>query len=605
MAQTFTPAIVHKDAAEDGIVVGTCDGGTEKSDTNESPDLVTDHFVKRVTELTLASFSRFPRGPFPARLVCILGFVAVISTFPQISGYTAEESCYKLRNTEKRLPRMIRAILFLALLLPCLNVSASNFPRPAELEPAVQFWIKVYTEISTSQGFIHDDETLSVIYETIEIPRLATRTERQRVINGARQRVASALDTLAKGKRTGLNATETAVLDAWPEGASNKSFTRAAQNVRFQLGQSDRFKAGLVRSGQWKPHIREVLAQYQLPPELEVLPHVESSFNPDAYSKVAAAGMWQFMPATARQFMRVDHVVDERMDPFAATEGAARLLKRNYEITGTWPLALTGYNHGVAGMARASRTMGTRDIAVIVQKYKGAAFGFASRNFYTSFLAALEIDSNPERYFGPVELDTPTPYEVITLEDYIPAKALASSAGITLDQLRLHNSALMDTVWSGEKHIPKGYPLRMPAAELNQSLEYSVAAIPGGARYIDQKPDVMHRIARGDSLSIIARRYGTSVSQIKSLNGLRSDRIRAGKTLILPGHAQSEVGSVSLARRAALTGDSFEYVIQKGDSLWSIARRFKVSQKELVAWNRISPDKYLQPGQKLKIANAG
>lgn len=569
-----------------------------------APDLVVGHFAKYVTALTAASFAGFPCGPVTTR-VEILGFMAAISTFFQISRYSTEESCYKLLNTEKWRPKMIRAIAFLALLLSCFNVSASNFPRPAELEPAVQFWIKVYTDISTSQGFIHDDETLSVIYETIDIPGLVTRAERQRIIKGAQQRVVSALNTLAKGKRTELNTTEAGVLDAWPEGISNKSFGRAAHNVRFQLGQSDRFKAGLVRSGQWKPHIRQVLAHYQLPPELEVLPHVESSFNPAAYSKVAAAGMWQFMPATARQFMRVDHVVDERMDPFVATDGAARLLKRNYGITGTWPLALTGYNHGVAGMARASRTMGTRDIAVIVQNYKGSAFGFASRNFYTSFLAALEVDRNSERYFGPIELDTPTSYEVVTLEDYIPAKVLASSAGITLEDLRRHNSALMDTVWSGEKHIPKGYPLRMPTAELSQSLEYSVAAIPGGVRYIDQKSDVMHRISRGDSLSTIARRYGTSVSQLKSLNGMRSDRIRAGRTLILPGHAQSEVGSASLASRAAVAEGSVEYVIQKGDSLWSIARRFKVSQKELVAWNRISPDKYLQPGQKLKIADAG
>ena len=141
------------------------------------------------------------------------------------------------------------------------------------------------------------------------------------------------------------------------------TFAAAADNVRFQLGQSDRFREGLVRSGQWKPHIRSVLAEYNLPVELEVLPHVESSFNPSAWSKVAAAGMWQFMPVTARDFMRVDHVVDERMDPFIATEGAARLLKRNYGLTGTWPLALTSYNHGTGGMIRAAKQVGTRTLA--------------------------------------------------------------------------------------------------------------------------------------------------------------------------------------------------------------------------------------------------
>jgi membrane-bound lytic murein transglycosylase D len=305
---------------------------------------------------------------------------------------------------------MIKPIISLVLLLTCFNVTASNFPRPAALEPAIQFWVKVYTNVSTQQGYIHDDENLAIIYQTLDVPPRGTAREHQ--ITVARQQVIGALKTLGKGKRDGLSNTEERVLAAWPADTSSATYTRAAGRVRFQLGQSDRFKEGLVRSGQWKPHIRSVLAQYGLPGELEVLPHVESSFNPSAYSKVAAAGMWQFMPATARQYMRVDHILDERMDPFIATDGAARLLKTNYRITGTWPLALTSYNHGAGGMMRASKSVGTTDIDVIVKQYKGRAFGFASRNFYASFLAALQIDSNPGRYFGDFNVFSPGAKEV-------------------------------------------------------------------------------------------------------------------------------------------------------------------------------------------------
>ena len=341
---------------------------------------------------------------------------------------------------------MIRAFLFLALLFPCLNVSASNFPRPVALEPAVQFWIKVYTRISTNQGYLHDDETLSVIYETVDLPLYANRTDRDRQVTTATKRVTNALYNLGSGKRSGLNTVEARVLAAWPTGTSSKTFAAAAQRVRFQTGQSDRFREGLIRSGQWRQHIRSVLAAQGLPRELEVLPHVESSFNPAAYSKAAAAGLWQFMPATARQYMRVDQVVDERMDPFIATEGAAKLLKSNYEITGTWPLALTSYNHGASGMVRAAKAVGTKDIDVIVDKYKGEAFGFASRNFYASFLAVLEIDSNPGRYFGRVKMDVPTNYDVVAVRDYVSAKALAREAGISVDELKLLNPALLDPV---------------------------------------------------------------------------------------------------------------------------------------------------------------
>jgi len=509
---------------------------------------------------------------------------------------------------------MARALFALLLLLPCLHLNASDFPRPASLQPAVNFWIDVYTKVSTDQGYIHDDEYLSVVYETLDLPPYASRDIRERQVAAAKRRVSTALNSLGRGKRTGLNSTEAQALAAWPAGTSSKTFAQAAQRVRFQLGQSDRFREGLIRSGQWKPHIRSVLAKHGLPRELEVLPHVESSFNPAAYSKAAAAGMWQFMPATARQYMRVDHIVDERMDPFIATEGAARFLKSNYKVTGTWPLALTGYNHGTGGMVRAAKAVGTKDIGVIVQKYKGQAFGFASRNFYASFLAALEIDSNPGRYMSRLQMDAPTPYDVYTVPDYVSAGALAREAGISLEALKAHNPALREPVWTGEKYIPRGYAVRIPAAQLQRPLQNTVASLPGTARLSHQKPDRIHRIARGDSLSTIARRYGTSVSKLMALNGLRNHSIRVGKTLILPGNVQPESLTAEqvantrarlAAGKPATPGKPQEYVIRSGDSLWSIARRFKVSTAQLQAWNDISHNKPIQPGQKLIVASAG
>ena len=497
---------------------------------------------------------------------------------------------------------MLRVVLAIALLVSSLHAGAGDFPRPASLEPAVQFWIRVYTEITTNQGYIHDAVDMSVIYETIELPKYASNSKRDQLVKDAKARVARALTSIARGKRSKLTDTEALVLAAWPEGTSAGAFSLAADNVRFQLGQSNRFKEGMVRSGQWKPHIREVLAAHKLPPELDVLPHVESSFNPSVYSKVAAAGMWQFMPATARNYMRVDHVVDARLDPFVATEGAAKLLQRNYDVTGTWPLALTAYNHGTTGMVRAANAVGTRDIGTIVQQYKGSYFGFASRNFYASFLAALEVDRNAERYFGPLQLDAPTAYDTVVLRDYIPARSFAHSAGISLDELRRHNPALRDPVWNGEKHIPAGQLVRVPRAQLNQPLDQLLASLPRDARFGNQKPDVLHRIAPGDSLSTIAARYGTTVSKLMALNGMRNHRIRAGKTLILPGNVMPEPGRAGRSGAAApVDKGHVEYVIRRGDSLWSIARRFNVSQQQLVAWNDISPKGYIQPGQKLRV----
>ena len=499
---------------------------------------------------------------------------------------------------------MIRAFLFVSLLLP-FCVSATDFPRPVALEPAVDFWVKVYTEVSTSQGYVHDDENLAIIYQTLDVP--ADRRARERRVRGVRDEVEASLKALGQGKRRDLTPMETLVLAAWPADTPSDEFTRAAHRVRFQLGQSDRFRSGLARSGQWKPHIRGVLERHELPPELVVLPHVESSFNATAWSKAAAAGMWQFMPSTARRFMRVDHVVDARMDPFFATDGAARLLKANYELTGTWPLALTGYNHGANGMMRAAQTVGTTDIDVIVKHYKGRAFGFASRNFYASFLAALQVDSGAEEYFPGVVMVEPVLYDVTEPADFISASHFADALGISLEELRQHNPALMDPVWSGDKYIPAGFEVRVPEGQIDRSMDEALASLSIVSRYNQQKPDRIHRIVQGDSLSGIAQQHKTTVSRLMTLNGLRSHRIRAGQTLILPGNAQSQgLSADHIAKtRARLQHAPLEYVIQQGDSLWSIARRFNVSTQELVVWNDLSRKAHLQPGQKLKIATSG
>lgn len=160
---------------------------------------------------------------------------------------------------------------------------------------------------------------------------IAPEIERQRT------RIQDALKVLASGKRSGLSDLERQVLSLWPNSVSNDTLSTAANNVRFQLGQSDRFVEGLIRSGAYRSHIDSVVRAKNLPIELGALPHVESSFHPGAYSSVAAAGMWQFMRATGQRFMRIDHIVDERMDPYTATYAAMSLLEYNYRILGTWP----------------------------------------------------------------------------------------------------------------------------------------------------------------------------------------------------------------------------------------------------------------------------
>ena len=176
----------------------------------------------------------------------------------------------------------------------------------------------------------------------------------------------------------------------------------AAERVRAQRGTRERFKHGLEISRRYDRQFRKIFRDAGLPEDLAYLPHVESSFQPTAKSSAGAVGMWQFTTAAAKTFMPAGHShshrVDHRLDPFASAIGAARYLSFAYSKLGDWPSAITSYNHGIGGMKRAQDQVG-RDFVRIVETYASPAFGFASRNYYAQFLAALEIANNPVAYF--------------------------------------------------------------------------------------------------------------------------------------------------------------------------------------------------------------
>lgn len=469
------------------------------------------------------------------------------------------------------------------------------FPRPAELEPAIRFWTRVYTEVDTSSGYLHDAFNLAVIYRRVDYNR--QQIERQR------QRIQADLEVLATGKREGLTAHQEQVLAAWPDGVTNEQLAEAAGSVRFQLGQSNRFVEGLIRSGAYREHISRVARERGVPEELGALPHVESSFHPGAYSHANAAGMWQFMRATGQRFMRIDNIVDERMDPYAATYAAMSLLEYNYNLLGSWPLALTAYNQGAGGMARAVREVGSDRIEDIITKYQGRSFGFAGRNFYPQFLAVQDVERQAQALFGVLSLDAAPQYEEFELDAYIEADTLAHALGVSVEQLKFDNPALRPIVWEGGKRIPRGYKVKIQANSVADGLAAAIAAIPAYNLYAYQTPDVNYTIQSGDSLSVIARRFNTSVSQLVSLNGLTDQhRIRVGQTLLLPHDTNMVTQTLAATESAPIVvtpGDS--YVIRSGDTISTIARRHGVSEAALLRLNPLSSPDRIRVGQTLRL----
>ncbi|RPJ78699.1 MAG: LysM peptidoglycan-binding domain-containing protein, partial [Deltaproteobacteria bacterium] len=256
------------------------------------------------------------------------------------------------------------------------------------------------------------------------------------------------------------------------------------------------------------------------------------SYNYNAYSKFGAAGIWQFTRGTGKNYMKIDYTLDERRDPILATHAAAKYLKKNYEHLGSWPIALTAYNHGANGMARAKKEVGN-DYAAIFKRYTGKSFGFASRNFYSEFLAACEVAGNYKKYFGELALHPPVKRVTIPMSSYASVSDISKFYKVTKEQIEEMNPALRKPVFQGQKYIPKGYSLNLPGTK-RSPLEIA-QNIPKDLLKTKQKPTRFYRVQKDDTAGRIAEREGISLKELILANQLDSNaRIVVGQHLRIP-----------------------------------------------------------------------
>ena len=509
------------------------------------------------------------------------------------------------------------------LILLLVAVSQPVSAQPEELfstegyRDRMKFWTDVFTRYGEGEYQLHDKNDLRLVYRVVQtgagqMGRTATRRRRQKLRN-ARAEVRRLLLDLARLEPSRWNGKHREVAEV-VRGAgyslSSKTLKRLSGNVRHQRGIRERFRAGVIRSGRYLTRMKEIFRREGLPEELAYLPHVESSFNDRAYSHAGAAGVWQFMRSTGRLYMKINRSVDERLHPIRATEAAARLLKANYRRLGNWPLAVTAYNQGANGMARAKRRHGP-DLRVIIKRYRSRTFGYAGQNFYAEFLAAIEIGSNPEKYFGPIQLDEPRSFPSVRLQANRGVGHLVSHSGVKMDTLRRLNPHIRRRVWRSAGILPSGVSLYFPPG----TREQVTAALRSAPRVqFAKRREVgpgQYRVRHGDTLSGIARRFGTSVATLRRNNTIRGTRIYAGEVLTVSkpkakgrSVAKAETRTPPGAQRGAVAKKAEipeVYRVRRGDSLWVIAKRFGVSTSQLQRANGIRRRDRIHPGQTLRI----
>jgi len=475
------------------------------------------------------------------------------------------------------------------------------FPRAEGLQPQVEFWEKIFTGFTRSQVVIHDSWYVDVIYEVVDLKTAGAKP--WETVKKTRKKYEGLLEDMGEhwDSPEGLKGESRRIYSLFKDISEipRFSFKDAHRRVRLQLGQADSFRQGIIWSGRYLDTMRTILAEHKVPKELAYLPLIESAYNPFARSYVGATGMWQLMRQTGKQYrLRMDKEIDERRDPVISTRAAARHLARNYEVLGSWPLAVTAYNYGLQGMVNAVRDVGSDQIDRIIQEFDGSRFEFASRNFYPEFLAALEACRNYAAYYEDTE---PEPALVITqfeIPHHVAVSTLEDHFGLTRAEIRELNPALLPSVYLEGSFIPKGYLLNLPGDD-PEPFETAYAAIPRELKYKAVQRAKTYRVRRGQTLSEIAHLHRVSLRSLARYNGIRNTRhIRAGQRLKIPGQY------VSMVKKDRKSGDAAEegqHRVMRGETLSGIARKYGISARSIAKLNAIKNFRKIRAGQVLRI----
>jgi len=380
--------------------------------------------------------------------------------------------------------------------------------------------------------------------------------------------------------------------------------------MKYFTGRGRKYYARwLGRSSRYRPMMYEKLEAAGLPRDLVYLSMIESGYATHAYSSAAAAGLWQFITPTGREWgLRVDYWVDERRDPEMATDAAVKFLDHLNKKFGHWYLAWAAYNGGPGRVSRAISRHGTKDFYKLVELN---AFPAETDNYVPKLVAAAIIGHHPERYgFTDIKYQDRLEYDAVEVGPGVSIDVLAKCAGVSVEEFQHLNPHLRRFAIppDGKKHT-----LRVPKGDGRQFLA-KLDKVPPAERLTY----TTHRVRKGESLGKIAGRYGVSVAAIQRTNNIKNpNRIYVGMELVIPTHGTAPAAvmaksSASKPKSKSLTSSKgaakpkpkskkVTHVVRKGEALSTIASKYGVKTADVMRWNGIKNANKVYVGQKLTI----